>query len=262
MVRSADPLANHWLSGSTANERTQPMCPLMTRITFQGACQSGRACLTVSFLTNALEGVPRVGVGPWAFGAAPFPDRSVKAIDCASLLFSIFSEDASIILRILGSVACSSAFAFLIFRLFSAAVEAAIAILAAKAGGNSCTWLYSWCILVETRGESMLIDGYSTASAPKTARVRLAEARATCSAIGRIERVGYEVFQVLKQTRTCRVSGCSDLCTGNCAVVVLRRVGNFLREAHASAFGAGHVSSGPDQKIENHPVNLIAPTLS
>lgn len=44
MVRSPAPDANHWLFGSTANARTQPRCPLMTRCSFHGGCQSGRGC--------------------------------------------------------------------------------------------------------------------------------------------------------------------------------------------------------------------------
>ena len=115
----------------------------MTLNGFHGACQSGRTCFLVSFRTSALDGVSRIGVGPLALGAAPLPDRNVKAVDCASLAFSTFSVDASIIFRSFGSDVCSSAFKFLIFRLFSAAGVAAVAIFEAKAEGNSCTWMYS-----------------------------------------------------------------------------------------------------------------------
>jgi hypothetical protein len=47
MVRSPAPEANHWLFGSTASARTQPRCPLMTRCSFHGACQSGRGCANI-----------------------------------------------------------------------------------------------------------------------------------------------------------------------------------------------------------------------
>lgn len=42
MVRSADPVQNHSLAGSTATERTQPRWPDTTRYSFQGACHTGR----------------------------------------------------------------------------------------------------------------------------------------------------------------------------------------------------------------------------
>ena len=41
MVLSAAPVANHSLPGSTATERTQPMCPEITLNSFQGACHAG-----------------------------------------------------------------------------------------------------------------------------------------------------------------------------------------------------------------------------
>ena len=41
IVRSADPVTNQWLVGSTAMQRTQPRWPEMTRISFHGACHSG-----------------------------------------------------------------------------------------------------------------------------------------------------------------------------------------------------------------------------
>jgi hypothetical protein len=37
MTRSPAPVANHWLPGSTATERTQPRWPEMTRVSFQFA---------------------------------------------------------------------------------------------------------------------------------------------------------------------------------------------------------------------------------
>jgi hypothetical protein len=45
MVRSADPVTNHSLPGSTAAHRTHPRCPEMTRISFQGACHLGLGTL-------------------------------------------------------------------------------------------------------------------------------------------------------------------------------------------------------------------------
>ena len=45
IVRSAAPVTNHSLAGSTASDRTQPRCPLMTRISRQGACQAGTGTL-------------------------------------------------------------------------------------------------------------------------------------------------------------------------------------------------------------------------
>mmetsp|Transcript_10077 Transcript_10077/g.20370 ORF Transcript_10077/g.20370 Transcript_10077/m.20370 type:complete len:209 (+) Transcript_10077:730-1356(+) len=41
MVRSAEPVTNHSLVGSTAIARTHPRCPETTRISFHGACHSG-----------------------------------------------------------------------------------------------------------------------------------------------------------------------------------------------------------------------------
>ena len=41
IVRSAEPVMNHSLPGSTATERTHPKWPLMTRINFHGACHFG-----------------------------------------------------------------------------------------------------------------------------------------------------------------------------------------------------------------------------
>lgn len=41
MVRSAEPVTNQSLVGSTATVRTQPRWPAMTRLSFQGACHFG-----------------------------------------------------------------------------------------------------------------------------------------------------------------------------------------------------------------------------
>jgi hypothetical protein len=132
----------------------------MTLDTFHGWCHSGLVCLTVSFRTSELEVAFLSGVGPFALGAAPFPpDRSVKAIDWASFALSAFSEAPAIILRILGSDACSSAFWFLIFLRRSAAVEAAAAIFAASAGGSSRTCSYSFRMRAATLTWSAAVDG-------------------------------------------------------------------------------------------------------
>ena len=73
MVRSADPVANHSLVGSTAIARTHPRCPEITRIIFHGACHSGLGtlaaierlgtkCVPLGTLaavdTTAVEGAP------------------------------------------------------------------------------------------------------------------------------------------------------------------------------------------------------------
>mmetsp|Transcript_9485 Transcript_9485/g.19646 ORF Transcript_9485/g.19646 Transcript_9485/m.19646 type:complete len:215 (-) Transcript_9485:279-923(-) len=55
MVRSALPVQNHSLLGSTAIERTQPKCPEITRYSFQGACQSGLGHLLGMRLITAAD---------------------------------------------------------------------------------------------------------------------------------------------------------------------------------------------------------------
>jgi hypothetical protein len=141
------------------------------------------------------------GVGPFALGAAPLPPAlNVSAIDCASFALSAFSDAPAIILRILGSDACSSAFWLLIFFRRSAAVEAAAAILAARAGGSSRTCSYSLRMRAATLAWSAAVDGAGVlavienaefgawSSAPDDAKsaanislVRFADARTSCS---------------------------------------------------------------------------------
>jgi len=41
IVRSADPVANHWLEASNAIDRTQPRCPLTTADSSQDGCHWG-----------------------------------------------------------------------------------------------------------------------------------------------------------------------------------------------------------------------------
>ena len=114
----------------------------------------------MSLRTSELDVAFLFGVGPFALGAAPLPPAlNVNAIDCASFALSAFSEAPAIILRILGSEACSSAFWFLIFFRRSAAVEAAAAILAARAGGSSRTCSYSLRMRAATLTWSAAVDG-------------------------------------------------------------------------------------------------------
>jgi len=156
----------------------------------------------VSFRTNAEDGVFLMGVGPFAFGAAPLPPAlNVSAVDCADFAWSAFSEAPSIILRIFGSEACSSAFAFLIFFLRSTAVDAALAIFAASAGGSSRTCSYSLRIRDATliwsaRSRDAVDGGFiektglgecsraigDAKSAANISLVRFAEVRTRCSA--------------------------------------------------------------------------------
>lgn len=77
IVRSPAPLANHWLFGSTAKARTHPRCPEITRISFQGACHSGRCCWVADGLWTKLLGRPSPAAAP-----APVPDgRLTSDID-------------------------------------------------------------------------------------------------------------------------------------------------------------------------------------
>lgn len=41
IVRSPAPVANHWFPGSTVTDRGQPTWPLITRMSFHGACHLG-----------------------------------------------------------------------------------------------------------------------------------------------------------------------------------------------------------------------------
>jgi hypothetical protein len=51
--RSDEPVANHSFETSTATERTQPICPLTTRVSFHGACHSGLGASCSCDLINA-----------------------------------------------------------------------------------------------------------------------------------------------------------------------------------------------------------------
>jgi hypothetical protein len=198
IVLSPEPDTKNWLSGSTANDLTHPILPANTRNGTQGLCHSGFACLNVSFLTSALDGVSLIGVGPVAFGAAPLPPaRNANCIDCASFAWSAFSDTPSIIFCILGFEAFSSAFWLLIFLRRSAAVVAAAAIFAARTGGSSRTCSYSLRIRLATptwwatsEGATVVgvmvklleLEAWSSAesdakSAAKISRVRFAEVR-------------------------------------------------------------------------------------
>mmetsp|Transcript_12725 Transcript_12725/g.25167 ORF Transcript_12725/g.25167 Transcript_12725/m.25167 type:complete len:212 (-) Transcript_12725:77-712(-) len=85
MVLSPAPVANHSFVGSNAQHRTHPRCPAMTRISFQGACHSGRGimgplpCRTMSwfpplapaFLLTTMSSSPLPG-RPSSAPSAPF----------------------------------------------------------------------------------------------------------------------------------------------------------------------------------------------
>ena len=69
MVLSLEPVANHSLPGSMAMQRTQPRWPLMTLISFQGGCHSGRtvcsalrgtSCCVPLLRTRAWENKERI----------------------------------------------------------------------------------------------------------------------------------------------------------------------------------------------------------
>ena len=151
IVLSPAPEANHWLPGSVARARTHPRCPEMTLKSFQGACQSGFCCRTVSLRTRLEEGVFLCGVGPFALGGAfdpAVPLILVRAMlvpsECAC---GCRSDTPSIILAICGSLACSSVFGF--FRR-AASPACAFACFCANAAGNSFTSRYSFRILEAT----------------------------------------------------------------------------------------------------------------
>jgi hypothetical protein len=135
IVLSPAPLANHLLSGSTASARTHPKCPEITRMSFQGACQSGRGCRYASFRTKLIDGGKSLlGVGPKAFGGAgPFP-LTVSAFEVAAC----FAESPrtampSIILATFGFDARSASAAILVFfARFAIAVAAASWSLASR----------------------------------------------------------------------------------------------------------------------------------
>eukprot|EP00955_Chlamydomonas_euryale_P101055 365321-Chlamydomonas_euryale.AAC.22 len=58
IVRSADPVANHSLPGSTATLRTQPKWPDTTRYSLHGACHAGRGHLEPRRRLTAAELLP------------------------------------------------------------------------------------------------------------------------------------------------------------------------------------------------------------
>mmetsp|Transcript_43860 Transcript_43860/g.138848 ORF Transcript_43860/g.138848 Transcript_43860/m.138848 type:complete len:590 (-) Transcript_43860:160-1929(-) len=92
IVRSAEPVAYHWLVGSTATQRTQPRWPEMTRISFHGACHSGfgRSCLA-----SRRRGTSRVLPGgtallpPLLLGATTAPPALLPAPGPVSISFPL-----------------------------------------------------------------------------------------------------------------------------------------------------------------------------
>lgn len=203
IVRSPAPDANHWFPGSMASARTQPRWPDITRMSFHGGCHSGFCCRTVSLRTKLEPGRFLCGVGPFAFGGSFVPEplaRSVRAVEEEEKALDgakWADETPSIILAILGSLACSSVFGF--FRRASAEAAAAFACFAARAAGSSLTSAYScriraarlaFCALSEGEGRDGAIAGcgnFSRAegapkSAANTSRVRLADWCTNCEA--------------------------------------------------------------------------------
>ena len=86
IVRSAEPVTNHSLVGSTAMHRTQPRWPEITRIIFHGACHSGFGRL-LCVLRRGMMCVPLLADEPatltTAVDGAPFR-RSAAVLGAAA----------------------------------------------------------------------------------------------------------------------------------------------------------------------------------
>ena len=145
IVRSPAPLANHWFPGSTARLLTQPKCPEITRMSFQGACHSGFGCWAVCLRTRLVEGRLRSGAGPLACDPDPIvPVRRVNALDDpVTLLISDLTGMPSINFTVCESAELSSSARVLGRFRRAAADAAALACFAARAGGSSRKSSYS-----------------------------------------------------------------------------------------------------------------------
>jgi hypothetical protein len=55
IVRSAEPVTNHSFEGSNAIDRTHPICPEITALSSQGACQRGVGTRTLARFIRAIE---------------------------------------------------------------------------------------------------------------------------------------------------------------------------------------------------------------
>jgi hypothetical protein len=154
-VLSPAPVQNHWFLGSTATARTHPKWPDITRISFQGACQTGLICGTVfDRMVRLLDGRFRCAVpAPAAPALAPPPGaegRKARAVDAPPAAFAPLDGIPSINFMVPASApsaAPTSGLAVVggtpprIRPLFKA--PAAAACLVARACGSSRTSSYS-----------------------------------------------------------------------------------------------------------------------
>lgn len=146
IVRSPAPLANHWFPGSTARLLTQPRCPEITRMSFQGACHSGFGCCAVCLRTRLVEGRFRCRAGSLACDPDPIlPVRKVNAVeDPMTALTSALTSIPSINSAVCKSAILSSS-AWVLARFRRAAADAAaFACFAAIVGGSSRKSSYSY----------------------------------------------------------------------------------------------------------------------
>ena len=159
-VRSPAPVQNHWFPGSTASARTQPRCPEITRMSFQGGCQIGLICWAAALFlrTRLLPGNSLCAVPAPAPPPTPAPlladdgrPRIVNDVDVGADAPPALAATPSIIFIVLPSTPSASVnsgfettgatpppmrFAFF-----------AVACFAASAGGSSRTVAYSRRIL-------------------------------------------------------------------------------------------------------------------
>ena len=127
---------------------THPRWPDMTRMSFHGGCQSGLSCCILCLWMRVDDGMLLCDVDPLVVHCVPALSPLPRTTNAeltpppapgVSALGAIFS----ISLVVFGSdKAPSCCSGFVLFRRFAAA-EAALACLAANAGGNSRTPSYS-----------------------------------------------------------------------------------------------------------------------
>mmetsp|Transcript_1003 Transcript_1003/g.3548 ORF Transcript_1003/g.3548 Transcript_1003/m.3548 type:complete len:246 (+) Transcript_1003:821-1558(+) len=174
MVRSCDPVTNHSFPGSNAIERTQPKCPLMTRYSFQGACQTGLGHLLGSLFMIAALGLYFSSVCCMLgslYSMIPKP-LWASSVFCTGKLSIIFATS-----DVEGATAVEPSVASADFGVVPSPLAASMRIVA----GSSSTLSYSSLTLQDSLSfcASTAVAGLATAPfAWKRARVRLRELEA------------------------------------------------------------------------------------